>query len=116
MQIVKINNTYLTCLSGYTVEWYDLSSSSVRNANGDMTLSIVNNKRKLILKTPYLTQSEVTTLFALIPAGSISVTFYDPFTATTLTKNMYRGDRNASLYWDKTTKLFEPMDISLIEL
>lgn len=116
MQLVKINNTYITCLSGYTVEWYDLSLDAGRNANGDMKLNIVNNKYKVILHTPYLEQSDISSLFTLLASGTLSVTFYNPYTGSTVTKNMYRGDRSINLYWDKTNKLYEPLDISLIEL
>lgn len=116
MALITINNTELEPLSGYDVEWYDLSLDSGRNANGDMRLNIVNNKYKVILHTPYITQTELSSLFALIGVGTLSVTFYDPFTATTVTKNMYRGDRSIGLYWDKAEKLYSPLDISLIEL
>lgn len=116
MQLLKINNTYITTLNGYKVEWYDLSSNSNRNANGDMILRVVNDKRKIILSTPYLTQTDVTALFALLASGTLSVTFDDPYTGTTLTKNMYRGDRSVSLYWDRTSRLYEPFEVSLIEL
>lgn len=116
MALVTIGTTNLDFINGYTVEWYDLSSNSNRNANGDMILRVVNDKRKITLSTPYLTQTDISTLFSVIASGTLSVTFYDPFTATTITRNMYRGDRSISLYWDKTTKLYAPMEISLIEL
>ena len=116
MTLITIGTTNIDFINGYTVEWYDLSKNSNRNANGDMILRVVNDKRKVTLSTPYLTQTEISTLFTALASGSLSVTFYDPFTASSLTRNMYRGDRSISLYWDKTTKLFSPMEISLIEL
>jgi len=116
MSLITINSTALTPLTGYDVEWYDLSMDSGRNANGDMKLNIVNNKYKVILHTPYMTQTQLTAFFTNLGIGTLSVTFYNPFIGTTSTKNMYRGDRKISLYWDKTEKLYSPMDISLIEL
>ncbi len=116
MALLTIGTTAITFLKGYTVKWYDLSKNSNRNANGDMILRVVNDKREIVLATPYLTETDVQTLFGVLSSGSLSVTFYDPFTNSTLTRNFYRGDRSISLYWDKDTMLFEPMELSLIEL
>ena len=116
MALITIGGSPLEPVSGYVVEWYDLSLDSGRNANGDMRLNIVNNKYKVLITTPYLTQTELTGIITKIGTGALAVTFLDPFTGTTVTKNMYRGDRSAGLYWDKTEKLYEPISISLIEL
>lgn len=116
MALVTIGTTALDSVASLTVEWYDLSNQSTRNANGDMILKIVNDKRKLSITTKYMTQSEMSAFFALIPSGSLSVKFYDPYTGAEVTKNMYRGDRSVTFKWDLATKLYEPMTISLIEL
>lgn len=118
MSLIKIGNTDLENIAGYGVEFYDLSDNSNRNAKGNMRLNIVNSKYKLLIKTTYLTQNQLQTFFSKIPVGTLSVTYYNPYTGTNRTANMYRGDRKVSMKWNTTTrgKVYEPVEISLVEL
>lgn len=122
-ETLKIGSTVLDAyISGYQVDNYDLSASdTTRNAKGDLIYKIINNKYKLFVETRHLTQAELTAFLTPIspsPIVALSVTFYNPYTGSTTTKNMYRGDRSVALYWDTTEKgkLFQPFKIELIEL
>ncbi len=104
---------------GYDVEWYDLSYDSGRNAKGYMHYNPVAEKYKLILHTKHLSQEDFTKLFSkLLPLKQYKVTFLNPYSGTFKTINCYRGDRKATMKWDRKDKgiLYNPTDISLIEM
>jgi hypothetical protein len=47
----------------------------------------------------------------------MTVSFYDPYTASRITRTMYRGDRTSSLrYTTEDSSMFEPITIALIQL
>lgn len=104
---------------GYEVEWYDLSYDTGRNAKGYMIYNPIAEKYKIILHTKNLTKDEMTTFFTKIRANKkLTVQFFNPFTGTLQTIYCYRGDRKATMKWNRTSKgiLYNPSDISLIEL
>lgn len=116
--LIKVNNTVLNCIAGYEVEWYDLSKDAGRNASGKMRLAYLGEKYKVILKTRPMHQSELQTLYQSIPMEELTVEFWNPFTGANKTISAYRGDRKASLKWDRNYigKLYEPISQSFIEL
>lgn len=104
---------------GYSVEWYDLSYDTGRNAKGYMIYNPVAEKYKIILHTKPLNKTEMTAFFNKIAANKkLTVTFFDPYTATTKTIYCYRGDRSVTMKWNRTSTgiLYTPTDIGLIEL
>lgn len=117
---MKVDNKDLSkYLSGIDFEWYDLSLESTRNAKGDMQYNPVNEKKKVILHTKYLTQEELIDFFQTIKVlKELSVYCLNPYTGNFEILKCYRGDRKISMYWDRkdTGILYNPMDISLIEL
>lgn len=120
--VIKVNDVDLTDYladSGYEVEWSDISYDTGRNAAGNMHYNSVNDKYKIILHTSSLTLTQFTSFYRKIAASkTISVEFLDPFTGTYKQISCYRGDRNATMKWNRTDRgiLMEPNDISLIEL
>jgi hypothetical protein len=119
--LIKIGGstgTVLSNIAGYDVSWNDISDNSTRNAQGNMRLNLINDKRRIDITTTYLTQTQLYAFFSSIPVGELTVYYFDPYTGTYLTKQFYRGDRKVSMQWDLTDKgkLYKPVSIALIEL
>jgi len=95
-----------------------LSLESGRNAKGFMHYNPIAEKYKIILHTKPLTYSEMIDFFSTIGLRELSVTYLNPFTGQSRTASCYRGDRSVTMKWNRTDVgiLYEPMDISLIEL
>ena len=121
-QVITIDGMDLTDLlkdEGYDVEWYDLSYDSGRNAKGYMHYNPIAEKYKIILHTKHLSQEDFTRFFSkILPLKQYTVKFFNPYSGTFKTIKCYRGDRKATMKWDRTDKgiLYNPTDISLIEL
>lgn len=104
---------------GYSVEWYDISYDSGRNAKGYMRYNPIAEKYKIVLHTKPLNGEELIDFFSTIKnLKQLSVYFFCPYTGTYKTINCYRGDRTITMKWNRTDKgiLYNPIDISLIEL
>ena len=118
---IYVNNVKLPYVANYQVGWYDVSRDSGRDtttADGTMILNVISQKYRLDITTRYLTDTELDTFYTQIAvAPTMTVSFYDPFTATRVTKTMYRGDRTSQLRDTKgNSSMFEPITIALIQL
>ena len=118
---IYVNNVKLPYVATYQVGWYDVSRDSGRDtttADGTMILNVISQKYRLDITTKYLTGTELNTFFTQIStAPTMTVSFYDPYSATRLTKTMYRGDRVTNLrYTTNDSSMFEPVSIALIQL
>lgn len=122
MDLIKVNNVVLQNVATYKVGWYDVSKDSGRDtttADGTMILNVISQKYRLDITTTYMTESQLQTFYAQISqAPTMSVTFFNPYSGTTETKTMYRGDRETQLRWAKSNNdiMFEPNTIALIQL
>lgn len=79
----------------------------------------INTKYKIILHTKSLSGEEIVDFYSTIKIlKKLSVQFFCPFTGETKTIEAYRGDRKATMKWNRKDKgiLYNPVDISLIEL
>lgn len=83
-----------------------------------MHLNYIGTKHKITLKTTALLQPQLTEFYSHIPRRAISVNFFNPFTGQWQTIQCYRGDRKTSMLgdWDKFGKLYDEVELSLIEL
>ena len=63
-------------------------------------------------------QEEFTNFYNNIPMAQLTVEFFNPYTNQMETHYCYRGDRKASMYWDRPVvgKLYNPVEQSFIEL
>ena len=120
---IKDGNSWvaLSNVASFTVGWYDVSKDSGRDtttADGKMILNVISNKYRVDVTSTYMTDTELSTFFSKIKNNSVmEVKFYDPFTATVVTKTMYRGDRTSQIrYSTSSSAMFEPVTIALIEL
>lgn len=118
---IYVNNVKLPYVATYQVGWYDVSRDSGRDtttADGTMILNVISQKYRLDITTKYLTGTELNEFFTQIKnAPTMTVSFYDPYTASRVTKTMYRGDRVTNLrYTTNDNSMFEPVSIALIQL
>ena len=116
--LITVNGKTIECLAGYEVEWYDLSKDAGRNAKGTMRLAYIAQKYKIIFNTRPIHQKELQKIYESIPMEELTVKFFNPFTGQDKTIKAYRGDRKATMKWDRQYlgKLYEPVSQSLIEL
>jgi hypothetical protein len=118
---IYVNGTKLPYVASYQVGWYDVSRDSGRDtttADGTMILNVISQKFRLDITTKYLTGAELNTFYSQIKnAPTMTVSFYNPYTASRETKTMYRGDRTSQLrYTEGNSSMFEPITIALIQL
>lgn len=118
---IYVNNTKLPYVASYQVGWYDVSRDSGRDtttADGTMILNVISQKYRLDITTKYLNSTELNTFYTQIAtAPTMTVSFYDPYSATRVTKTMYRGDRTSTIrYTTSDSAMFEPISIALIQL
>ena len=118
---IYVNNVKLKYVANYQVGWYDVSRDSGRDtttADGTMILNVISQKYRLDITTRYLSDTELNDFYTQIKnAPTMTVSFYDPYTASRVTKTMYRGDRTTNLrYTTNDSSMFEPVSIALIQL
>ena len=118
---IYVNGTKLPYVASYQVGWYDVSRDSGRDtttADGTMILNVISQKFRLDITTKYLTGAELNNFYRQIRnAPTMTVSFYNPYTASRETKTMYRGDRTSTLRYTKgNSSMFEPITIALIQL
>ena len=118
---IYVNNVKLPYVASYQVGWYDVSRDSGRDtttADGTMILNVISQKYRLDITTKYLSGSELNSFYSQIKnAPTMEVSFYDPYSASRITRTMYRGDRTSTLRWTTSnSSMFEPVTIALIQL
>lgn len=118
---IYVNNVKLPYVANYQVGWYDVSRDSGRDtttADGTMILNVISQKYRLDITTGYLTGEQLNNFYTQIKnAPTMEVSFYDPYTASRITRTMYRGDRTSTLRWTTNdSSMFEPITIALIQL
>lgn len=102
---LKVNNTYVPDPSEMTWGRSRISSSDAgRDQSGTMHVGTVCFKRTLSLvwknPTPAVI-SEIINAFCPENTDTVSVTYPDAATNTTVTKTFYTGDITAPVYWWK---------------
>lgn len=97
MALLVINGVVQRTPSEFKVSISDIDGETTRNANGDLIRYRLATKRKIELKFPPLTQSEISKLLTAVKDQFFSVTYPDPILGIT-TKTFYVGDRNSPMY------------------
>lgn len=118
---IYVNNVKLPYVATYQVGWYDVSKDSGRDtttADGTMILNVISQKYRLDITTRYLSGTELNNFYTQIAnAPTMTVSFYDPYSASRITRTMYRGDRTSQLrFTNANGAMFEPITIALIQL
>lgn len=128
MAYLKING--LTCgvelpepaHGGFSISIQDVDSASTgRGADGNMIRDRVAVKRKINLKFPPLTSSQMSAILSAVSGVSFSVEYPDPESATlNASGTFYCGDRTAPVYMADGTSInkfvWENVSFNLIEM
>lgn len=101
MSVLKINNIEMPCPSSlsWTLQTFDLDSG--RSAvTGELQRQVICSKEALDLSwnSANLSTQEIAKLLQAVNSPFFSVTYFSPLSGSTVTKTMYVGDRNISIY------------------
>lgn len=94
------------------------SSSTGRNANGDMVRDVLGKKTKLDIVWGPLNTSEVSLILRLIDPSFFTVRYMDPQEGKLITKTFYCGDRSIPVYsWHPNfeASMWNGLTVSFIE-
>ena len=119
MAYFKINGAdFSSIVSGMKVGYETLvSSNSGRNAAGDTTIDVVNEKRKVYITFRHTTEEEMNNLLNAIKSYVISVSFLDPRTKAFTTITAYTGTPEPEYYTIQPGgTIYKPMSLNFIEL
>ena len=119
---LKVSNTNI---GQYVKEYSVLKSMQVKdgatNVNGTTTYNKIGYKRKIQLTTNYLTGTQLYALNSLLNSFYFTLAYWDPYTKTTRTSNVYITDLTAELYqlyidgYTDDDIIYKPMNITFIE-
>lgn len=99
-----------------TVNVMDLSKAD-RNANGTMLLERIATKQKLQCKWSALYDIDLSKILSAISPTTYYVTYIDPVTNSSTTKNMYCGDRSAGyITYQNNRALYKDFSVDFIEI
>ena len=100
MAVLKIINVEMPCPSEmqWTLQTFDLDSG--RGVDGTMQRQVVCSKEALDLSwnSANLSTQEISKLLQAVNQPFFSVTYFSPLSGAIVTKTMYVGDRNISIY------------------
>ena len=119
---LKVSSTNIgQYVKGYSVLKSMQVKDGTTNVNGTTTYTKIGYKRKIQVTTNYLTGTQLYALNSLLNSFYFTLTYWDPYTKTTRTSNVYITDLTAELYqWhiDGYTDddiIYKPMDITFVE-
>lgn len=120
MAMITISSTELPAPSEYTVSLQDIDSENTRRTEaGVLTRDRVRGGIYKIQVIWKVTKTQLKTITDAIAPAKFSVTFFDPTTSTSPTRDMYCGDRVGKLMllkdpenpgeslWELSTSLIE---------
>ena len=100
MSVLTISGVEMPCPSEmqWTLQTFDLDSG--RGVDGTMQRQVVCSKEALNLSwnSANLSTQEIAKLLQAVNQPFFSVTYFSPLSGSTVTKTMYVGDRNISIY------------------
>lgn len=122
MEILTINNKQLEC-SSYVFAKMELDLDSGRNLNGIMERNVLaHHPRKITVKFPPMNSAQMVELLNVLDNSTLTVTAFNPFTASTETMSMMHGDLIPEVYWNginPTTNtqevLYKEFQVELVE-
>ena len=111
--LLKIGNTTIGKLAEYRIGRNKLWKDSDRNMNGDVRAVLIGIFPKIEVNFTYMTQTEMSTITALLDQAFFNVTYFDPRTNTTHTAQYYASDYNVELS-SRFRGLYKPFSVNLI--
>ena len=91
-RLLKINNTDVSNICEYSVQYNKLWADADRNMAGDVRATLIGVFPKIIVKTTVQELSQFISIATLMNTAYFSVTYFDFITNTTKTANYYASD------------------------
>lgn len=119
MALLTIGGVAQKTPSEFKVSINDVDSpNTTRNANGELMRDRIAVKRKIEMKFPPMSQSEMSSLLTAVQPVFFDVTYQDPMDGMA-TRTFYVGDRSIPMYrfgnGTTTQILWENVSFNLIE-
>ena len=116
MAFIKVNGADIKTPSTFSVGIYDESApDSGRDLTGLMHKNTIATKRTISLSWRNISEADVRSILnAFMAQEYFTVTYYDPTSASQVTKTFYLGDREVPLY-NKALGLYESLTFNVIE-
>ncbi len=116
MALLNIGGVDMPAPTELTVSVQDISKAD-RNANGTMVLERIATKQKLSIKWAYISDVDLKTVLNAISPTMYQVTYTNPLTNVTESRQMYCGDRTAGvLYISNGSTHYKDFAFDLIEI
>lgn len=116
MALLNIGGVDMPAPTELTISVNDISKAD-RNANGTMVLERIATKQKLQLKWSYISDVDLKTVLNAISPTMYQVTYTNPLTNTSQSKQMYCGDRTAGvMYVSSGVVHYKDFGFDLIEI
>lgn len=97
MALLKINGVDVSPTpTTYDISILDITKAE-RNANGQMIIERIAQKRKIAISYAFLTAAQLSTLLNQTSAIYYDVTYLDPVSNSYLTSSFYNGDKNIGM-------------------
>lgn len=114
--LLQIGATNFTSfISSYKLDYNVLVKDEGRNANGDLTITILNRKAKINCVFKPMKDAEMDTFLDAIQPYVLTITYWDPRSQTTKNGSFYTGTASPDFYKTETG-LFKELSLNFIEL
>lgn len=108
-----VDGVTMPCPSKFAVAYQDVSAAdSGRVESGLMYKNRVAQKIKIELEWVAVSNENASTILTAFDPEYFNVTYHDPKSNSTVTKEFYRGDASAPYYWWVTGRSFNFQTIS----
>lgn len=101
-KVVCVDGVYLPPTKSYKVQYYDLQTNSYRDITPNALLhkeTICRDKVKLVMEWGYLSSTEAKSILNVnVDSEFTTVTYWNPLIDDFATGNLYRGDREVTVY------------------
>lgn len=111
--LVKIDGHTVPHIVSYKIGRSKLWKNADRNMSGDVRASLIGIFPKITMKVGYLTQSQMSSLTALLDQDYFTVTWYDVRIQNTVSTQYYASDYEVELD-NKSKGRYKPFDVSLV--
>jgi len=111
--LIIVGGLTLTEVTKYDVNYSKLWKDADRNMNGDVSSTFIGVFPNIDVTTMPLTQAQVQTLCAALDQPYFSCTFWDPSSASMITRQYYASDYKISLL-NRMSGMYGTVDFSVV--
>jgi len=116
LALLSIGGVAMPTPTELTVSVNDISKAD-RNANGTMVLERITTKQKLQCKWTYISGYNLQIILSTISATTYNVTYINPITNASETRNMYCGDRSVGyIDFQNSVPRYKDFSVDFIEI